>query len=64
MNEKPRIAVSIGDPNGIGLEIALRAHETIRRLCRPLYFAGYDLLKQAAEKLEHQIPEAFDQTSN
>ncbi|BDY11942.1 4-hydroxythreonine-4-phosphate dehydrogenase [Hydrogenimonas cancrithermarum] len=63
MNEKPRIAVSVGDPNGIGLEIALRAHETIRHLCRPLYFVGYDLLKEAAEKLELQIPEPFDHTS-
>ncbi len=60
---KPRIAVSIGDPNGIGPEIALRAHEQIQKICHPLYFAGYDLLEEAAEKLELEIPENFDHRS-
>ena len=57
---KPRIAVSIGDPNGIGPEIALRAHEEIKKVCRPLYFAGYDLLSEAARRLKLEIPEDFD----
>ncbi|WP_457592767.1 4-hydroxythreonine-4-phosphate dehydrogenase [Hydrogenimonas sp.] len=54
---KPKIAVSIGDPNGIGPEIALRAHESIRSFCTPCYFAGFDLLEDAANRLGLRIPE-------
>jgi 4-hydroxythreonine-4-phosphate dehydrogenase len=32
-----KIAISVGDPNGIGLEIALRAHEEVAKLCEPIY---------------------------
>jgi len=60
---KPRIAVSIGDPNGIGPEIALRAHSEVRRLCTPLYFAGFDLLSEAAGRLGVEIPEGFEHRS-
>jgi len=60
---KPTIAISIGDPNGIGLEIALKAHDTITKLCRPVYFAGYDMFQQAAKKLGLDLPEHFDHTS-
>jgi len=28
-----KVAISIGDINGIGLEIALRSHEEIKKLC-------------------------------
>jgi len=55
-----RIAISIGDPNGIGPEIALKAHETISQFCHPVYFAGIDLFEQAAKKLNLQIPKNFD----
>ncbi len=32
-----KIAISIGDLNGIGLEIALRAHDEVKKLCQPIY---------------------------
>ncbi len=54
---KLKIAVSIGDPNGIGPEIALRAHDRINSFCTPVYFAGFDLLEDVAQKLNIQIPE-------
>jgi len=54
---KPKIAVSIGDPNGIGPEIALRAHDKIDSFCTPVYFAGFDLLEDAARRLEIRLPE-------
>ncbi len=34
---KPRIAVSIGDLNGVGIEIALKAHKEVSKLCVPIY---------------------------
>ncbi len=60
---KPKIAISIGDPNGIGPEIALRAHKEILSFCRPRYFAGYDLLKEAAKILHIDIPKDLLHTS-
>ncbi len=60
---KPRIAVSIGDPNGIGPEIALRAHKSISSFCSPIYFAGFDLLKDASQRLKIEIPENFIHSS-
>jgi len=50
-----KIAISIGDPNGIGPEIALKAHEKISEFCNPVYFAGVDLFEQAAEKLDLKL---------
>ncbi|WP_457598536.1 4-hydroxythreonine-4-phosphate dehydrogenase [Hydrogenimonas sp.] len=60
---KPRIAVSIGDPNGIGPEIALKGHAGVAALCEPLYFVGFDLLSDAAKRLGIEIPENFNHTS-
>ena len=57
---KPRIAISIGDPNGIGIEIALKAHDEIKELCSPLYCVGKDLLDQAAKLLDRAIPADFE----
>ena len=51
-----KIAISIGDPNGIGLEIALKAHEKISKFCNPIYFAGMDMLEQVAKKLDIKLP--------
>ncbi|MDY0265576.1 MAG: 4-hydroxythreonine-4-phosphate dehydrogenase, partial [Sulfurospirillum cavolei] len=32
-----KLAISIGDLNGVGLEIALRAHREITKVCKPIY---------------------------
>ncbi len=53
---KPKIAISIGDPNGIGPEIALKAHKKISSICTPFYFTGMDLLKEAARRLRLEVP--------
>jgi len=57
---KPRIAISIGDLNGIGIEIALKAHHEITRICDPIYCIGYEMLQQAAQLLDAKIPENFN----
>jgi len=57
---KPTIAISIGDPNGIGLEIALKAHDTIRQFCHPLYCVGEELLQEALKRLNLHRPDHFE----
>lgn len=59
MSEKPKIAVSIGDINGVGLEIAIKSHEQIAKICEPLYFINNELLNQGANLLNLQIPSDF-----
>ncbi|EOI3010059.1 hypothetical protein ACMHT9_001820, partial [Campylobacter jejuni] len=32
-----KLAISIGDINGIGLEILVRSHEKLSKICTPFY---------------------------
>ena len=57
---KPRIAVSIGDLNGIGIDIALRSHDSLTSFCDPLYIVSYDMALQAARLLDMAMPGHFD----
>ena len=52
----PKIAISIGDVNGVGIEIALRAHKIISQICEPLYCAHREVLESASEILSYPIP--------
>lgn len=54
-----KIAVSIGDLNGIGAQIVLESHEALCRLCDPVYFVDTVMIEQAAERLDIVIPESF-----
>jgi 4-hydroxythreonine-4-phosphate dehydrogenase len=60
---KPKIAVSIGDLNGVGLEIALKSHEKIKKYCTPIYCINKAMLKQASKLLKIDIPEDFKTNS-
>jgi 4-hydroxythreonine-4-phosphate dehydrogenase len=53
------VAISIGDLNGVGFEIALKAHDKIKQLCNPLYCINYTMAHQAAGLLHTQIPNDF-----
>ena len=55
----PTIAVSIGDLNGVGIEIALKAHAQISKICTPLYCINETMLNQAAQLLNTKIPHDF-----
>jgi 4-hydroxythreonine-4-phosphate dehydrogenase len=57
---KPKIAISIGDLNGIGIEIALKCHEKISKLCKPIYCINTKMLKRAASELKVEIPKDFE----
>lgn len=53
------IAISIGDLNGIGIEIAIKEHDKIKKLCNPIYCINKKLLKQASSLLKCEIPKDF-----
>lgn len=53
---KPRIAVSVGDLNGVGVEIILKAHKEISELCTPVYCINKYMLKQATDLLHVDLP--------
>jgi 4-hydroxythreonine-4-phosphate dehydrogenase len=58
-DNKPKIAISVGDLNGIGIEIALKCHEKISKICHPVYCINNTMLKKASIKLKISIPENF-----
>lgn len=50
-NNKIKIAISVGDLNGIGLEICLKAHKKIKKICEPIYCINDDMLEKVKKKL-------------
>ncbi|MDD5051143.1 MAG: 4-hydroxythreonine-4-phosphate dehydrogenase [Sulfuricurvum sp.] len=59
MQPLKRLAISVGDLNGVGFEIILKAHDQIKQLCHPLYCINYTMAQQAAILLKKQIPNDF-----
>ena len=57
---RPRVAISLGDINGVGIEIALKAHAEISKLITPLYCINSTLLNSAAQLLNVEIPDDFE----
>lgn len=60
MSQLKRIAISVGDLNGVGFEIILKAHNEIKKVCNPLYCINSTMAHQAASLLHTQIPDDFD----
>ncbi len=58
-SKKNKIAISVGDMNGIGIELALNSHKVIKKLCTPIYCINKKMLKQAAFTLNMKIPKDF-----
>ncbi len=56
MKQIRKIAISIGDLNGVGLEIALKSHKEVSKLCVPIYCISEKMLKQASMLLGIKIP--------
>ncbi len=56
---KPKIAISVGDLNGVGIEIALKSHAAVSKLCQPIYCISNSMLTQATQKLNVIIPKDF-----
>ncbi|MGZ8547741.1 MAG: 4-hydroxythreonine-4-phosphate dehydrogenase [Sulfuricurvum sp.] len=60
MSTLKRIAISVGDLNGVGFEILLKAHDYVKTLCHPLYCVNDTMAHQAAMLLGAQIPNDFN----
>ncbi len=59
-----KVAISIGDLNGIGIHLALLNHKKISQYVDPIYCIDHDMLTQASQKLKIRIPEDFKITDN
>lgn len=55
--DKPIIGIAMGDPAGIGPEVALKslAIPEIHDLCRPVLIGAHDLLDQLAQRLTPEL---------
>jgi 4-hydroxythreonine-4-phosphate dehydrogenase len=60
IREKMKVAISIGDLNGVGIEIALKSHEKIKQWIKPVYCINEKMLKKAAKLFNYKIPEDFE----
>ena len=56
---KKKVAISIGDINGVGIEIALKAHDEISKLCTPIYCINETILQNALSLLHIKKPDNF-----
>lgn len=60
MSALKRLAISIGDLNGVGFEIALKTHDEAKSLCRPFYCINRSMALQAASLLGLSLPDDFE----
>lgn len=54
-----KVAISIGDINGIGLEIALKSHKDVKKICKPIYCINKTMLYWGAAYLGLDVPDDF-----
>ncbi|HIP62183.1 MAG TPA: 4-hydroxythreonine-4-phosphate dehydrogenase [Sulfurovum sp.] len=54
-----KVAISIGDLNGIGIQLALENHSHISKIVEPVYCIDKDMLAQAMDKLQLDMPKNF-----
>lgn len=59
-NSFKTIAISIGDLNGVGLEIALRSHEEVAKLAHPIYCINETMLNKALKLLGMKRPKNLE----
>ncbi|NPA61567.1 MAG: 4-hydroxythreonine-4-phosphate dehydrogenase [Epsilonproteobacteria bacterium] len=57
---RERVAVAVGDLNGIGIELALRNHRDIKRYIEPIYSIDSTMLRRASYLLNIDIPKDFN----
>ena len=63
MNKK-KVAISIGDLNGIGIQLALENYHKVSELAEPIYCIDQTMLTQAAKLLNIDIPDDFQTIKN
>ncbi|MEJ2436596.1 MAG: 4-hydroxythreonine-4-phosphate dehydrogenase [Sulfurovaceae bacterium] len=58
-----KAAVSVGDLNGIGIELILKNHDTVSKIIHPIYIIDANMLLQASKLLGIGIPSNFNTIS-
>ena len=60
--QRPRIAVTSGDPAGVGPELCLKliANPAVLETCVPIFFGDATVFSRVAEKLDLQMPAICD----
>ena len=59
MSNLKKVAISVGDLNGIGIELILRNHKEVSKIVKPIYSIDKKMLKRASKKLGLTIPKDF-----
>jgi len=54
-----KVAISIGDLNGIGIELAIQNHKAISQIVEPIYCIDSAMLQQVSQKLGIGVPSDF-----
>jgi len=54
-----KVAISIGDLNGIGIQLALESHSEISKIVEPRYCIDRVMLQEAASRLNLSVPNDF-----
>ena len=57
--QKKKVAISIGDLNGIGIQLALENHTQIADMVDPIYCIDNTMLQRSADLLQLNIPNDF-----
>ncbi|MEA1914101.1 MAG: 4-hydroxythreonine-4-phosphate dehydrogenase [Campylobacterota bacterium] len=53
---REKIAISIGDLNGIGIELIIKNHHRICKICQPIYCINDTMLNRATTLLQSNLP--------
>ncbi len=61
---RKKIAISVGDLNGIGIQLVLENHHIISKEVEAVYCIDRSMLEQAAQKLNLPIPTDFNTIEN
>lgn len=64
MLSRKKVAISVGDLNGIGIQLILENHHIISQKIDPLYCIDREMLNQAAMRLGVEIPKDFHTLEN
>jgi len=59
MSHLKKVAISVGDLNGIGIELILRNHKEVSKIVEPIYSIDAMMLERASAKLGIEIPKYF-----
>jgi len=54
-----KVAISVGDINGIGIQLVLENHRKVSKICTPIYCISEKILQSASKKLDIKIPKDF-----